>query len=241
MIDAIYFLSLDRIPKRRRRAIKLLSQVDFCDVYMVDGVDGSKYDFKDFHKEGIVEYKNWERDAKDCMIETDNGMVNMFYWNRPVNKGEVGCALSHFLVWKHAHTFGLKSILVLEDDFYFEYPKFLDGLGVYSKFTSEQDCDIFYLGSKPFIDKNVIDDNIAHCGFAYLLHAYILEKDAIRILLNGGLLENLIPADEYVPASYGKHPRMDIQRLYNFERELNAYRLIDDVVSQDDLFGSQTY
>ena len=111
---------------------------------------------------------------------------------------------------------------------------------LFLKFIETNDCDLFYLGSIPFIDSYQVNQDIIKCEYAYLLHSYILSRDAMRILINANLFANLIVSDEFVPAACCNHPRKDIRNLYSFERKLKAYRLSDDVVNQTDLRGSQT-
>ena len=241
MIDAIYCLSLERLKERRDKVINTLRDIHFCDVYLVDAVDGYSFDFGDFYNEGIYEYKEWKLSVEQSQLQTNSGSINMIYWQREVNKGEIGCGLSHFLAWKHAHELKLERVLFLEDDFYFNYHEFIHGLEIFNTFAKYRLCDIFYLGSKPLIDGTPIDENIIQCNYTYLLHAYILQKDAIRVLVNGNYLSNIITPDEYVPASYCLHPRSDIRKLYKFEKRLSAYRLKTDVVHQNDSGGSQTF
>ena len=69
MIDAIYCISLNRLPERRNNCIQLLSTVDFCPVYFLDAVDASMYTKQDFHDEGIYEYEDWEISYQESQIE----------------------------------------------------------------------------------------------------------------------------------------------------------------------------
>ena len=38
------------------------------------------------------------------------------WWNRDMKPGEIGCALSHLSIWKHAYSLNYK-IIILEEDF----------------------------------------------------------------------------------------------------------------------------
>ena len=121
MLDAVYCLSLDRLKDRRINAINMLSGINFCDVYLVDAIDGRECGFGGFNKEGIYEYKNWKLSKEESQLQTNSGSVDMIYWQREVNEGEMGCGLSHYLAWKHAYELKLDKVLILEDDFYFNY------------------------------------------------------------------------------------------------------------------------
>ena len=203
MIDAIYCISLNRLPERRNNCIQLLSTVDFCPVYFLDAVDASMYTKQDFHDEGIYEYEDWEISYQESQIETKLGKTNMLYWQRPVTLGEIGCAVSHYMLWKRTYEMNHKNVLILEDDIGFKYDELLQSLSVYAEFSKNNVCDIFYLGCLPYIDKEKVTEDIVRCEFAYLLHAYIISNDAARILVDADLFSNLIAADEFVPVSYG--------------------------------------
>lgn len=64
----------------------------------------------------------------------------------------IGCALSHYNIWKRVVKEGLKSVLVFEDDVYFmdNYEE------IFNKAITElpEDWDIFYLGCIGMCDKN---------------------------------------------------------------------------------------
>ena len=240
MVDAIYCISLSRLPERRNECIQLLSSVDFCPVYFLDAVDASMYTKQDFHDEGIYEYEEWEISQQESQVETKLGKTNMVYWQRPVTLGEIGCTVSHYMIWKRTCEMNHKNVLIFEDDIGFEYDKLLQLLSVYDEFSKNNVCDIFYLGCLPYIDNEKVTEDIVRCEFAYLLHAYILSNDAARILVNADLFSNLIVSDEFVPVSYGNPLRKDLSELYTFERKLLAYRGVESVVWQNDRGGSQT-
>ena len=233
------------MSERRKRAIELLSQIDFCPVYFLDAVDATAYELKDFHDIGIHEYGGWKIHHDLCDIKkTDftGGLVNFQYWQRPVTMGEIGCTVSHYLVWKHAYEMNYQSVLIFEDDIDFKLNELVSGLNICSEFIKNNKCDIFYLACIPWLDDGEVDENIVKCEYAYQLHSYVVVRSAMKILLDAGLFDNLIVSDEFVPALYGNHPRKDIRRLYNANRKLLAYRLRKKVVIQtDQIFGdSQT-
>ena len=244
MIDAIYCISLERLDERRKRSIELLSQLNFCSVFFLDAIDATKYTIKNFNDIGVFTYDNWE--IKDDSWRNipmysygKERIVHYQYWIRPVTIGEIACTLGHYMVWKHCYENNFERCLILEDDISFQLDNFLDGLNIFSDFCRNNFFDIFYLGCISWLDGEKINSNVIECKFAYQLHAYILTQNACNILINSGLLENLIVSDEYVPAIIGYHPREDLKRIYNPIRNLVSYRLIEEVVSQSD-FGSHT-
>ena len=234
MIDAVYCLSLERLVERRKRSIELLSPIDHCPVYLLDAVDARRYTIQDFYNEDIYEYKDWEMSKEDSHIQMDSGMVNMTYWQRPVSMAEIASTVGHYLIWKHSYKMGYSSVLIFEDDVEFDYDELMEGLSIYEEFVKNNYCDIFFLSCNSFRDKRVIDENIVQCDYAYNLHSYILTRESFGILLNAGLLDNLIVSDEFLPALYGDHPREDIQKLYSAKRKLMAYRLKENIVRQNE-------
>ena len=66
------------------------------------------------------------------------------YWSRDVTPGELGCAISHHKIWKHANENNFKNILILEDDFFVRARMTLNVLSKLPK-----NYDLFYLGRNP--------------------------------------------------------------------------------------------
>ena len=244
MIDAIYCISLERMQHRRIHMVEFLSKVNFCPVYFFDAVDGLGYEWSDFHREGIYEYKNWKLPKEHCKAYFSDGyLLNMeYFWNRDITKGEMGCAVSHYSIWKHGHENGYENILIFEDDLECDENKLIECVNVFLKFTENNSYDVFYFGfsDNPLVDIGLVSDNVMQVTFAYCLHSYVIHNKAIEILLNSDFLKSITPLDEFVPASFGFHPRKDISKLYNFRRKLNAYRVVRGEIGQSDVGGSQT-
>jgi GR25 family glycosyltransferase involved in LPS biosynthesis len=224
--DAVYCISLKRLVDRRKKMIDMLSQVNFCPVYIFDAIDGEVSDITDINKEGFNCYDGWK-------IDTDN-----HWWNRPVKMGELCATIGHYLIWKHIIKNGYRKALIFEDDVVFEYNELLRGLNIINDF--KKDYDVFYLGSspvKPGIKENSL---IEKCDYTYCLHAYIMTTEGADVLVNSNFLENMIPGDEFVPFSFCDHPRKDLRNIYNLKRKLLAYRFMTDIVHQTNLGGSHT-
>ena len=139
MIDAIYCISLERMKDRRTHMVEFLSKIDFCPVYFFDAVDGLDYDWSDFYKEGISEYKNWKMTKKECSsFGNFMPLYSVFrYWNRDVTRGEMGCSLGHYSVLKHAYENGYNNVLIFEDDVVLDASNmdlFTDCLNIFLKF-----------------------------------------------------------------------------------------------------------
>jgi len=226
VIDAIYVISLERLPERRKKITDLLSEVDFCPVYLFDAVDGQKLSTSNMSEEGFYCYDGWE-------IDSDNN-----WWNRPVKLGEAGCMLSHYLVWKDILKKGFETALILEGDATFIYEDLVKGLQLVNDFAGNY--DVFYLGCSPVKPGLKVNSLVEKCDYTYSTHGYIVTKECADILVSSGIEKDIIPSDEFLSVAFCDHPREDLRDLYSFKRKLNAYRLLLDVVTQTNAGGSQT-
>ena len=244
MIDAIYCISLERMKDRRTHMVEFLSKIDFCPVYFFDAVDGLDYDWSDFYKEGIYEYKNWKVAKEHCKVYfSDDVFVDVTgCWDRDITKGEMGCAVSHYSAWKHAYENGYENVLMFEDDVERDENILINCVNIFLKFTENNLYDLFYFGCSnvPLVDVGLVSDDVMQVNFAWCLQSYVIHIKAIEILLNANFLKSITPLDEFIPASFGFHPRKDINELYDFRRKLIAYRIARGLLGQTNLGGSQT-
>tara|TARA_B100001123_G_C15335518_1_gene1032698 strand:+ start:1109 stop:1828 length:720 start_codon:yes stop_codon:yes gene_type:complete len=236
MVDAIFCVSLERMEERRKNVIEILSKMDFAPVYVFDAIDGMVLDWEDFYASGFYEYKNNKTDQNWTYFPVINKKVIFKFWNRPVTKGEMGCSISHYLIWKKAYEMGFSEILVLEDDIEIKNNNWIN---VFSDFKNEYDYDLFYLGGSCY-DWDSFTKYVNRVFFKYTTHAYIIKSEAIRILLNSNYTSNMIVIDEFLTTCYDEHPRKDLRNLYNIERKLKAYSIKEDAIVQLDQGGSQT-
>ena len=81
-----------------------------------------------------------------------------------------------------------------------------------------KEFDGFYLGrNKIEEDRKNYDEDYVVPGYSYNTHAYCLSKAGINKLLKYELNKNIIPVDEFLSATFTKHPRRDIALLtFNF-------------------------
>lgn len=263
MFDALYCISLIRLKERRKRVKEILSKLNIFPQFLVDAVDGQDYEQSDFHKENIFEYENWALPDHECNLnfntiplqtvtmnllekriiqsnEKNEDSLYIPYWNRDVTKGELGCSLSHVLIWQHAIKNKFDTILILEDDIYLNWEDLKNGLNIFENFARRNNYDVFYLGGQSLKDGEDIDENVSRTLFMYCTHAYILTSNAMNILLKSNYLSNMIVIDEFLSSFFMPHPREDIRNLYHHERFLDAFQLKKHVIFQDDSGGSQT-
>lgn len=131
------------------------------------------------------------------------------FWKFEMSQGEIGCAISHTLVWQKMLQEGVERALILEEDFYSRLP--LNQLN-----EPDVQFDFAFLGRYVF-DENEdrkIDNNWCYPGLSYNTQAYVLTNQGAQKLLNTQFKQNLIPVDEFITATYMPHRRPDIDSLY---------------------------
>jgi len=97
--------------------------------------------------------------------------------------GQVGCYISHYMLWQNILESSADSILILEDDVHLE-DEFVFKLNEYLYHVPE-DWGLLYIGYESLQGVNplVISDKISE-GFPACTYAYMIKKSTIPILLN---------------------------------------------------------
>ena len=131
---------------------------------------------------------------------------NNSWWNRNLKAGEVGCALSHWKAWKQAYDEGHELVLFLEEDF-----KVIHDLKNLDLSKISKDIDGFYLGRSK-VGKDIIeyDSNWVYPGYSYNTQSYCLTRKGLEKILKYDFLNNIIPSDEFLSATFTTHPRKDV-------------------------------
>jgi GR25 family glycosyltransferase involved in LPS biosynthesis len=193
----IYIISLKRALENRIKIKETFQRLNITNYEIIDAIDGNLLEQYNI-------YKKW-RDP----------------WSHlHLTKGEVGCALSHQLVWDKIDQSNDDAGIILEDDFILENEEAFCKIANYQ---GSVNFDILYLGRK----KNGNDDEIEieeskvnylelpsslkikNAAYSYWCIGYILSKSGVKYLRNlkmDGLLfkDNIFPVDEYIPWAFGK-------------------------------------
>lgn len=159
-----------------------------------------------------------DRDINYIFFEACDGSTNkcnytISDWYDPcsgkaMTNGEVGCALSHYLIWcdiiKRVENNELTKqckVMILEDDVVF-VDDFLSKLNYYTKY---HDWDMLYLHRKPLDLKNEtkISTHLYKVNKSYWACAYMLSYHGAAKLIATDYCNNLIPVDEFLPIMYG--------------------------------------
>jgi glycosyl transferase, family 25 len=156
------------------------------------------------------------------------------YWSRPLKRGEIGCAISHWSCWKHAAESGIDRAVILEDDVLFRdgaVARLERAMRVLD--SQHPQWDLLYLGRTrvdrilnlpPRFTRDIpVGDGLVRPGYSWCTRAYVLSRAGIQKVLATGFDQALIPADEFLPAMFVMHPRPDVAR--RFPPVLSAFAL----------------
>ncbi|KAJ3604977.1 hypothetical protein NHX12_027028 [Muraenolepis orangiensis] len=134
------------------------------------------------------------------------------YSRRTLTKGEVGCFLSHYFIWKEMVDLKMDKVLVFEDDVRFQANFKRRVLRLMEEVEQAKlDWDIIYLGRKQVkLDQEEAAvpgvHNLVQAGYSYWTLSYALSLQGAQKLLNAQPLSKMLPVDEFLPIMYDKHP-----------------------------------
>lgn len=227
-LDKVYVITLDHSQENYDSLIERINRLGLpvgTTYHIVQAVNGRQElaDYEDRIRQGVSFYDGWA-------LETGSK-----WWTRPVTVGEAGLTLSKIKIWEDAYEKGYENIMILEDDF---DPR--EGLDwtVFDELDN-YDWDLIYLGRilqtvfDGVKDQRVGLQNFVKPGFSYQTHAYVLSREGLRKLVETNvqtLRRNLVPADEFLPATYTWHPRQDLRTM--FLQNMQALALNTSVVGQ---------
>lgn len=232
MLDKILLLNLERRNDKKNKMMIKINENKYLNnkVDIVSAIDGNIID-------------------KYLTINADiniNDWVNPFTGNSITN-GEIGCALSHFNIWKHIVDNKFNKVLIIEDDVDF-HSNFEIELREYFNQIEDNNInyDLFYLSRKSFSsDLKQLSKNISKCCLSYWTCGYIITYEGAKKLVESNYLKNLIPVDEFLPLCY-LNDKIQLDKYdYNIENfnaivaepylikpEINAFQTSDTEISK---------
>uniref|UniRef100_A0A3B5L289 Cerebral endothelial cell adhesion molecule n=1 Tax=Xiphophorus couchianus TaxID=32473 RepID=A0A3B5L289_9TELE len=202
----IYLINLRRRPDRRDRMLYSLNELE-VDVKVVDAIDGNALN---------------SSDIKFLGVDLLPGYYDPFS-GRTLTKGEVGCFLSHYYIWKEVRELAL----IFEDDVRFEANFKRRVLRLMEEVEQvELDWDLIYLGRKQVNPgKEVAVENVRNlvvADYSYWTLSYAISQQGAQKLLNAEPLSKMLPVDEFLPIMYDKHPNEDYKSHFP-NRNLQAF------------------
>ncbi|KAI4882407.1 hypothetical protein NFI96_025174 [Prochilodus magdalenae] len=209
--DEVFLINLQRRTDRRERMLRALREQEI-DCKIVAAVDGKAMNVSEVNALGIHMLPGYSDP----------------YHGRPLTKGELGCFLSHYNIWKEIVERGLKASLVMEDDLRFEvfFKRRLKNL--LSEVQSEGlDWDLIYIGRKRMqVDRpekavpNI--HNLVEADYSYWTLGYMISLQGAKKLMNAEPLSKMLPVDEFLPVMFNKHPVSDYMEQFE-NRNLKAF------------------
>ncbi|XP_041666789.1 procollagen galactosyltransferase 2 [Cheilinus undulatus] len=208
--DEIFLINLRRRQDRRDRMLYSLNELEI-DVKVVDAVDGNALN---------------SSDIKILGVDLLPGYYDPFS-GRTLTKGEVGCFLSHYFIWKEMVDMQMDKALVFEDDVRFQANFKRRVLRLMEEVEQvELDWDIIYLGRKqvnPGKEEPVENvRNLVVADYSYWTLSYAISLQGAQKLLNAEPLSKMMPVDEFLPIMYDKHPNADYKSHFP-NRNLQAF------------------
>ncbi|XP_068605952.1 procollagen galactosyltransferase 1, partial [Brachionichthys hirsutus] len=227
--DEIFMINLQRRGDRRERMSRALYEQDIA-YKVVVAVDGNAMNISEVHTMGIHMLPSYSDP----------------YHGRPLSKGELGCFLSHYNIWKEIAERRLHTSLVIEDDLRFEIFFKRRLMNLMREVEDEGlDWDLIYIGRKRMQvdhpEKAVPNiHNLVEADYSYWTLGYMMSLEGAEKLLKAEPLKKVLPVDEFLPIMYNKHPVSDY--MDEFEtRDLKAFSAEPLLVYPTHYTGDQGY
>ncbi|XP_078041605.1 glycosyltransferase 25 family member [Augochlora pura] len=201
-VNQIYMINLLRRPDRRTRMYRLFKELSIH-VQTVDAIDGRTL------KQSIL---------SDLGVEVMPEYSDPYH-DRPMTMGEIGCFLSHYIIWSEVIENDFETVIILEDDVRFE-PFFRQKL---KYILTELDnlnivWDLVYLGRKRLMEdaEPSIEGSkyLVRAAYSYWTLGYILSRSGAKKLVEAEPLKRLVPVDEYLPILANTHPKKEWKEHY---------------------------
>ncbi|XP_036940548.1 procollagen galactosyltransferase 2-like [Acanthopagrus latus] len=209
--DEIYLINLKRRSDRRDRMLSTLAVLGI-NATLTEAVDGTALNSSQLQAMGVDMLPGY----KDP------------YSGRVLTRGEIGCFLSHYNIWKQVVQQELQQVLLLEDDVRFE-PSFGSRLVTIMENVKRVglEWDLIYVGRKRLQVKEPelwvkAVRNLVHPHYSYWTLGYILSLNGAKKLLKANPLNKMLPVDEFLPVMFNKHPKEEYMQYFE-QRDLEVF------------------
>uniref|UniRef100_A0A8C9ZQH3 procollagen galactosyltransferase n=1 Tax=Sander lucioperca TaxID=283035 RepID=A0A8C9ZQH3_SANLU len=180
--DEVFMINLQRRTDRRERMLRALYKQEIaCKV--IAAVDGKAMNISEVQAMGIHMLPGYSDP----------------YHGRPLTKGELGCFLSHYNVWKEIVERRLDTSLVIEDDLRFEIFFKRRLMNLMREVKDEGlDWDLIYIGRKRMqVDhpEKAVPNirNIVEADYSYWTLGYMISLQGAEKLLKAEPLKRILP------------------------------------------------
>nr|XP_060630476.1 procollagen galactosyltransferase 2 [Anolis sagrei ordinatus] len=209
--EEIFLINLKRRKDRRDRMLQTLHEQEIA-VKLVEAVDGKTLNTSQL---------------KALNIDMLPGYQDP-YSSRVLTRGEIGCFLSHYYIWKEVVDREMEKTLVIEDDVRFEHQfkkkltKLMDDIE-----RAQLDWELIYIGRKRMqVERpekavpNVV--NLVEPDYSYWTLGYAISLQGAQKLIDAQPFGKMLPVDEFLPVMYNKHPVAKYMEYYE-PRDLKAF------------------
>ncbi|XP_004071417.1 procollagen galactosyltransferase 1 [Oryzias latipes] len=209
--DEVFMINLQRRTDRKERMLRALYEQEIA-CKIIAAVDGKAMNVSEIHVMGIHMLPGYSDP----------------YHGRPLTKGELGCFLSHYNIWKEIVERRLQTSLVIEDDLRFEVFFKRRLINLMTEIREEGlDWDLIYIGRKRMQvdhpEKAVPNiHNLVEADYSYWTLGYMMSLQGAKKLLKAEPLKRILPVDEFLPIMYNKHPVTDYMDQFE-KRDLKAF------------------
>ncbi|NXE41588.1 GT252 galactosyltransferase, partial [Ptilorrhoa leucosticta] len=207
----IFMINLKRRKDRRDRMLRTLYEQEIA-VKVVEAVDGKALNTSQL---------------KALSIEMLPGYRDP-YSSRPLTRGEIGCFLSHYYIWKEVVSRGLEKTLVIEDDVRFEHQFKRKLVKLMADIEQAQlDWELIYIGRKRMQvqePERAVPNvrNLVEADYSYWTLGYAISFHGAQKLIGAEPFGKMLPVDEFLPIMYNKHPVTKYMEYYE-SRDLKAF------------------
>ena len=154
-----FIISLNDANEKRSKVKSILENIDL-NYTIYDAVDGRN----NLDKFNFNVYENWFEPT--------------YHFN--MTEGEIGCALSHYFLWKKIVDEDIEKVIILEDDFIVCDEEIINKVK-----QIDTDYDLVYLGRKKMLDKNEEKYGIVvKPEFSYWTIGYVITLEGAKKLYN---------------------------------------------------------
>jgi glycosyl transferase, family 25 len=159
------------------------------------------------------------------------------FWGRSLKYGEIACSLNHLSCWEDAATRSVRFCIIFENDVALKCNFEHIGTTIADLHRFDRKWDLLYLGRSYRRPDLPVGGGFVKPRFSYGAFAYCLSAAGVRKLLAYDFRSMLMPVDEFLPATYGQHPRKDLAEA--IIPSLCAYALEADLADVQP-YGSET-
>jgi GR25 family glycosyltransferase involved in LPS biosynthesis len=194
-----YIINLDRhIQRKNKMELQLVDLSELLDIHWFKAIDGNS-------------------DLDNEIFQVD------IHWYEPIHKkpmtrGEIGCALSHYKVWeiiaeKHSYALVLEDDVIFTDKFQTQIKNQINNM--------PSDTDLLYIYRKILDDDEEEIGGYLQCKKSYWTCAYVVTNQGAKKLLQTNYTNALIPVDEFLPMVYDSAYRNATS--YHYPTKFHAY------------------